>query len=202
MKICKYLTANYKHDPKFKFNGKEYYVHSIVRLTEKGRQYLGAKTREVILIEQFTNYNGKLCWKYLFKSANYLVTKPVDYSTDKTPNELIDEIVIPATEAYYSRETFGINSPVYKTGIKHTPYDWQIPEMCKAWMIFLLVFVGVFIFKDVGFRWMIRVDAIYLFARYRSRCIASYTTYEHLEDRAILQKKYSILYGVNHKEEN
>ena len=96
MKSCKYWTANYKHDPRFKFRGQEYYVHSIVRLTEKGREYLGARTRDVILVEQFTNYNGKLCWKYLFQSASYLVSKPIDCSTDKTPDELIEKIVIGA----------------------------------------------------------------------------------------------------------
>ena len=200
MKNCRYLTTNYKHDPKFIFRGQEYYVHSIVRLTEKGREYLGARIRDVILVEQFTNYNGKLCWKYLFQSANYLVSKPMDCSTDKTPDELIEKIVIPATVAYYSRETFGVNSPYYKTGIKHRPFDWQIPEVRKAWLVFLLAFMGAFVLKDVGFKWMIRVGAIYIFVAYRSRCVAAYTTYEHVEDRIILQKKHSILYGVNNTE--
>lgn len=202
MLICKYWTKDYKHDYFFKFKGNEYRVHSIVRLTEEGKRYLGALSDEVILTECFINWNGKRCWKYEFKSVEPPFSL-VNYSTDKSPNKLIKEIVIPATADYASREILGANSPVYATGIKHTKKDLEIPELRVAWLVYILVFIGAMIFKDWYVKIIIWFAAGWLLSIYRKYYIDAYTTYTHDEDSKILKKKYEIIYGIKHfKEDN
>lgn len=201
MKICKYLTVNYKHDDTFTFKGEEYYVHSIVRLTEKGRDYLGAKRHEVILTEQFTNWNGKLCWKYEFRSANFCTTWPVDYSTDKTPDELIEEVVMPATDDYRSREVLGVYSPVWTKGKKNVPKDWKDPTLIKLWVMFILCFVGAAVFQG-ALKWLVRIVVCVVCAISRQNHIDTYTTYDHEEDDKIMRKKLDVLYGTKFSEED
>ena len=201
MKICKYYTGNYKHDQCFKFRGKEYNVHSIVRLTDAGWLFLGSKTKEVILTEQFTNWNGKLCWKYAFKSINITTCNPVDYSTDKTPDELIEEVIIPATAEYASREKLGVYSPVYKTGTKKVPNDWEIPSLRTGWLTFILCFIASNIFAGI-FGFIISIVCCIVFGLYREAQIEAHTVYEHPEDDKIMRKKFDVLYGTKFSEEN
>jgi len=120
-------SKNYKHEYFFKHQGKEYRVNSIVKLTDEAKSYLGSSTKEVILKEVYYNHIiKKLCFKYEFKDIA-LNVGIVDKSTDRTPDELIEEVVIEASVEYASREIFGTDSPFYTTGTKQTAKDWQIP---------------------------------------------------------------------------
>lgn len=198
----KLLTKDYKHDYFFEFNGEEYRVHSIVRLTEKGRLYLGALKREAILTEVFINWNGKRCWKYEFRSSalNEGVTNA---ATDVPPNKLIEEVITPATTEYASREILGVNSPVYQTGEKHTKKDWDIPEVRRGWVILIVIFIITSLFKNWYVQLPIRIAASWIFGLYRQAYVNAYTTYTHDEDMEIMRKKYEVLYGIkNNKGDN
>lgn len=191
----KLLTNNYKHDYFFEFKGEKYRVHSIVKLTEKGRLYLGALKREVILTEVFINLKGKRCWKYEFQSValNEGITNA---STDLPPNKLIEEVITPATAEYASREILGIDSPVYKKGEKHTKKDWEIPEVRRGWIILIVIFIISAFFKDWYVRLIIRIVAGWIFGLYRQEYVNAYTTYTHDEDMELFRKKYEVLYGL------
>lgn len=201
MLMYKLLTKNYKHYYSFDFQGKAYLVHSIVRLTDEGQKYLGSSTKEVILTENFIDNNGRRNWKYEFRSIQ-LPSHITNASTDRPPNKLIEEVIVPASEAYVSREIFGVDSPHFQTGTKHTKSDWEIPEVRMGWIIFIAVFLGVAIFKDWYVQAIIRIVATLFFFTYRSQYKNAYTTYTHDEDIEILKKKYEILYGIKSTKEN
>ena len=201
MLITKLYTKDYKHEYWFTFKGEKYRVHSIVKLTEEARWYFGSNSREVILTEEFVNQKGVRCWKYEYRTLgpNCHITNAV---TNRTPDELIEEVVIPAKDEYASREIFGTLSPNYTTGEKHTPKDWEIPEVRNGWIILILIFIGVAIFKDWYVQLIIRIAAGWIFGLYRQAYVNAYTTYEHPEDLNILKKKYEVLYGIKQKEED
>ncbi len=194
MLMTNMTSSRYKHDYFFEFQGKKYRVHSVVRLTEEGRIYLGAKRREVILTEVFTDHNSILWWKYEFRSSSYYVYKPINKATTRSPDELIEEVVMEASENYTERQIFGTDSPLYTTGKKIVKKDWEIPEVMTGWIIFILVVIGVAIFKDWYVKLLLRGIAGFVFGKYRQAHIDARTTYEHSEDFEMEKKKYEILY--------
>ena len=197
----KLYTKDYRHDYFFNFKGKSYPVHSIVKLTEEGRNYLKSLRKEVILTEQFYNWNNVICWKYEFKSikTNEGIT---NYSTDKSPDELIEEVIMPATVGYMEREVLGASAPSYILGTKYMKKDWEIPEIKKAFAILVAVFIGAYIFKDWYVQLIIRVVAGFIFGIYRQNYINAYITYTHDEDTEMLKKKFEVLYGIKSHKEN
>lgn len=201
MLTYKLWTKEFKHQYSFHFKGKEYLVHSIVRLTDEGKRYLGSRTHEVILTEQFINRKNRYCWTYTFKSIE-VSGHIVHASTDRTPDDLIDKVVMPATTGYTSRAVLCVDSTEYKTGQKHTKKDWEIPEVAIGWIILIAVFIGSSIFKDLYVRLIVRIAASWFFALYRKAHVDAYTTYTHDEDIEILNRKQEILYGTKNNKEN
>lgn len=202
MLACMQRTDHYEHDYFFKFKGEKYRVHSVVRLTEEGRLYLGAARREVILTEQFTNWNKSTCWKYEFKSIKYNVGI-INKCTDRTPDDLIAEIIMPASADYAAREILGPSSFTYKVNAtKHTKKDWEIPELKKAWFVFILVFIGTSVFADWYIQLILRFVAGAYFYNYRKNVLDACTAYIHDEDNEIIKKKYEALYGIKPNKED
>lgn len=199
MLVCKYYTKNYKHDYFFDFQGKKYRVHSIVYLTADGQRYLGAWRRKAILTEQFTDCSGKLCWKYQFKS-NKLSVGIVDYATDRPPDELIEKIVMEANSEYVEREIFGAEVSSCKPVKKQKKKDWEIPEVRRGWIVFIIIFFAAMVFKDWYIQLIIRMAAGWIFGMYRKAYMDAYTTYIYDENTEMLTQKYEVLYGT--KEDN
>ena len=117
---------------------------------------------------------------------------------------MIEEVVSPASADYASREILGTASPVYQTetSTKHSKKDWEIPELRKAWIIFILVFIGISIFADWYVQLILRFAASYYFWQYRKAHLDAYTTYTHNEDDDMIKAKYSALYGIKFHEED
>ena len=201
MRHCQYWTKNYEHEYLFTFKGKKYLVHSVVSLTKKGKMYLETTNNQAILTEHFINRDGKDWWTYEVGWA-YPINQPLRVSTDVHPNEIIDEVIAPASVDYAERELFGTQATSYTNGIKNIPKDWDIPEMWKAWIYLILIFIGAAIFKDWYVKLIIRIGTAWYFLIYRSACISAYTTYTHEEDTEILKKKYEILYGSKFNKED
>ena len=166
-----------------------------MKLTSDGQKYLGSETSEVILTEQFLYYNGNVCWKYEFRSCK-LTDGIINVTTNKTPDELIEDVVVEASYGYASRQLFGKNSPEYNQGVRHRKKDFEIAELRKGWIIFIIVFLLVSIFKDWYIQVILRLFACYIFSLYRMTYVNAYTTYTNEEDDIILKKKYEILYNL------
>ena len=109
---------------------------------------------------------------------------------------------MPASADYAEREIFGTQASSYTKGTKHTAKDWEIPEVRTAWIYFLLIYIGVAIFKDWYVKLIIRVMVGWYFGLYRQTFVNAYTVYTHDEDNEILKKKYEIWYGVKFDKEN
>lgn len=188
-------TQDYEHKYFFKFKDKDYRVHTVVKLTDSGRRHLKANKNQVILTEYFIDWTGQDCWSYVVGYSDS-IRMSMKVSTNTPPDELIEEIVLEPSADYVSRELFGQESPVYKTGTKHTRKDWEIPEVRRGWIVFALVCIGSFILKDWYLRVIISGVAGWVFGQYRKAYIDAYTTYTHDEDTEMLKKKYEVLYGI------
>jgi len=197
MLSCMDCSKKYKHDYFFEFKDEKYRVHSVVKLTEEARLYLGAMRNEVILTEVYYNHIfNRTLYKYEFKSIKYNVDI-INKSTDRTPDEMLEEVIVPASVEYASREIFGIDSPYYKVNAAtKTKKDWEIPEVRKGWIILILILIGVSIFKDWYVQLLIRLVACWIFGLYRKSYVDAHTTYTHSEDDEILMQKYHALYGI------
>lgn len=204
MLACMDGSMGCRQDYFFEFRGEKYRVHSVVRLTEEARMYLGAWRREVVLTEIYTDERRNLTlYRYEFKSIKYNVGI-INKSTDRLPDEMIEEVITPASADYASRQILGTSSPVYKTETvtKHSKKDWDIPELRKAWIIYVLVFIGISIFADLFIQLILRFLVSLYFWNYRKAHIDAYTTYTHDEDNEIFKAKYSALYGIKFDEED
>lgn len=204
MLACMDGSMGCRQDYFFEFKGEKYRVHSVVRLTDEARRYLGAWRHEVVLTEVYTDERRNLTlYRYEFKSIAYNVGI-INKSTDRLPDEMIEEVVMPASADYASREILGTSSPVYQTetAIKHSKKDWEIPELRKAWIIFILVFIGISIFADWYIQFILRFLVSLYFWNYRKAHIDAYTTYTHDEDNSMIKAKYSALYGFKFNEED
>ena len=186
-------TINYKQKYHFEFKGKVYFTHSIVRLTDEGMRYFGSIKKEVILTESFVNHHGVDCWKYMFRSASWSVGI-TDASTDRNPDELIEEVIMPASAGYSEREIFGRDAPSYTNGKKISKKDWEIPELRTYWIIFILVNIFSLIFKPWIIKVAIWVFSGWIFGTYRKAYIDTYTVYQHDEDLEFQKKKSEVLY--------
>lgn len=203
MVVVNEISHKDKREYFFEFKGESYRVHSVVKLTDKAQMYLGFADREVILTEVYYHLNGRKMWKYQGKDIAYNIGVR-NKSTDTPPDEIIEKIVESASADYASREILGTNSPVYTTNAtKHTKKDWEIPELKREWIIFILVFIGVSIFQDWYIQLILRIIAGWIFGLRRQAYVKAYTTYTHDEDNDILKKKFEILYGLkSNKEDN
>ena len=201
MRYYKLITDKYKHDYFFEFNGEKYKTHSIVKLSEYGKLYLGAFKNEAILKEQFLFCDKKLCWKYEFMSSalNEGIT---NISTDEPPEKMIDDIIFPADEKYVLLEEFGVHSQHSDTVIKETKKDYEIPELRSGWIKFILFFLCVIIFKDWYVRLILRIIACIVFGMYREKYINAYTIYKNPENYDMLKNKYKVLYGIKEHGDN
>lgn len=200
MLIYKLLTKNYKHEYYFIFQGEKYNVHSVVKLKDDGKKYLGSRTKDAILTEVFINRDGCRCWKYEFRSIERsgCITNA---STDISPNKLIEDVISPASDNYMLREIYGTQW-VSPSVTKHTKTDWEISEVRIGWIIFAAISIFAFIFKDWYITLIIQIVMFIWFVQYRKRYIDANTIYIHNEDTEMIRNKYDALYGLKDNKEN
>ena len=194
------ITSQYKQIGNFEFKGKTYLTHSIVKLNKDAQFHLNTYDDEAILTEHYIDHQGRHHWKYRIRSdrSPWVILYA---STIYSPDELLTEVILKASEGYNEREILGIAAPSYTKGEKHVPNDWEIPSLMTGWIIYALVFLASFIFKDWYITIAIQWIACYVFALYRKTLKDAYTSYTHKEDEKYLKKKYEVLYGVKFDED-
>lgn len=204
MLYYKFITNQYYHEYLFNFNGKDYYVHSIVRLTEYGKQYLGARKRDAILKEHFKYSDGRLCWTYEFigNSWNYYTTTA---TTDVPPDQLIEKILYPAHCMYCIREELvrqGIPIPKDNGALTISAEDWEIQEIRQGWIIWGLSNIVILFFKDWYVKSLLFAISGVIFGIYRKTYKDAYTCYKYPEDERLKEMKRHVLYEVKEVEED
>lgn len=186
------FTKNYKQMYSFQFGGKTYFTHSIVTLTDSGKQMLGSRKKTVILTEHFI-MNEKDCWKYEIGWASN-TNRPLTVSTDIPPDKLLEEVSIPASQNYWERQILGENAPSHKTGRKISRKDWEIPGLMSKWCIFITVCLGACIFEGWAMKLIVWNIAGWIFGSYHHAYKNAYTIYVHDEDSEIEKAKCDIRY--------
>ena len=194
----KLITSQYDHSHIFNFNGKDYFVHSIVRLTDYGKQYLGARKRDAILKEHFKYRDGRLCWTYEFigNSYNYYTTTA---TTDVRPEKLIEKILCPAGDMYCIREELvrmKVPVPKDESAIAISAKDWEIQEVRQGWITWGIFCIFILFFKDWYVKSLLFSIAGVIFGMYRQMYKNAYTYYKYPEDEKIEKMKYQTLYEV------
>ena len=193
-------TKKYRHVYDFQFKGQTYLTHSIVKLTEYAQIQFRTSKSEVILLEHYFDNDNRECWTYEI-GWSHNISRPLRVSTDIPLKKIIEEITVPATQGYVEREVLGVNAPSFKTGKKITIKDWEIPEVLAGWIVYFLVFIGAFIFKDWYVKAIIWAAAGWIFGLYRQAYVNAYTVYMHDEDIELDKKKLEVLYGVKTNKE-
>ena len=204
MLYYKFMTQQYHHEYLFYFYDKPYSVHSIVRLTEYGKQYLGARKRDAILKEHFKYSDDRLCWTYEFigNSYNYYTTTA---TTDVPPEQLIEKILCNASDMYCIREELirkGVPVPKDSGAIIVSSKDWDIQEVRRGWIAWGLTCIGILFFKDWYVKSLLFAVSGVIFGVYRQLYKDAYTCYMYPEDDTINKMKRQTLYEIKEIEEN
>ena len=200
----KLITSWYHHEYIFYFYGKPYSVHSIVRLTEYGQRYLGAKKRDAILKEHFNYSDGRPCWTYEFigNSWNYYTTTA---TTDVPPEKLIEKIICNADTMYCIREELTRqNIPIPKdyNSVTMSTKDWEIKEVRTGWIIWGLSCILILFFKDWYIKALLFAISGVIFGVYREMYKDAYTCNKYPEDEKIERLKNRTLYEAKEIEED
>lgn len=183
MKEKQLHTKHYKQSYVFEFKGEKYLTYSKVKLTKYGMRYLETTKEVVQLIEQFIYYNGTTCWKYAldWKYDSALGMHPISISTDEPPEKLIEEVIQPATIEYLEHVITGkpmSNQTVKKITLK----EWEIPGLMTGWTVFILVYIGIFIFKDWIIRFILWNIVGWYFSFWRQKLVNAHTIYKYEEN--------------------
>ena len=161
MKVLQLQTTGCKMLSCFLFEDKYYVVDSFVRLTEYGKKYLESHFDEVKLTKHFyMNKNGKEveCWGYVVQFRG-VPPHPHVMCTDEPIEKLVESVIIPAK----------YESPHKKPDpIKIKNRDWEVPDDLFGWIVFLVFFFGVEIFKDWAVKLILRYVGGWFFSKWRN----------------------------------
>lgn len=168
------MEKQYSNEYGFDFNGKHYLMCSIVQLSETGKRYLNVNRDDAVLIECRIEPTGERKWLYEVGWIYGARNAPKIASTTASPDMVINNVLVAATKEYLEIELFG-----YSDGLKQKCklHDWEVGEVAFGWILFIIVFLGVCVFKDWYVRLIIRICASMIFGLYRQTYIEAYSTY-------------------------
>lgn len=160
----------------FDFNGKKYTIGAFVRLTEKGYRELYRNSgynfvkSGVRLADYCTDSNNKKSWTYIIGWYVYPdgSKRPVLHSTTLEPEMIVSEVVNSA-----------INELVYSPGElqvefkepNYNPSDCEVEGVVFGWIVFFVIWIGAFVFKDWWIVLLIQISAGWYFGNWRENKI-------------------------------
>ena len=162
----------YTYFDNFTFNGKKYYIGSHVKLTEKGMSEMyhngrhDYKKGDFRLVGHYINDKKKEEWKYIIGWWGQGL--PIVYTTQTKPEELVS--VVLSSEIDESMHTPG-ELQVDFIAPNYSPKDWEVPGIMLGWVIFIIVWICAFIFKDWWLRLIIQIVASFYFGSWREKKI-------------------------------
>lgn len=162
MKKLQFRTTSYKHEYYFTFNGHSYLVNSYVKLTKYGKEYLEATSDKILLTEHFyMPLNGKEveCWKFIVRYDD-VPPRPFTMSTNEPLDKLIDEVIEPVKNISHAQSK---NIPSVDNK------DLEVPDVLLGWVLVVVFFVAVEVFKDWGIKLILRVVVGWCFGLWRQK---------------------------------
>lgn len=160
----------------FDFNGKKYTIGAFVRLTEKGYRELYRNAgynfikSDVRLADYCTDLNGKKSWTYIIGWYTYPdgSKRPVLHSTTLEPEIIVSEVFrSPINELTYSPGELKVEfkEPNYN------PSDCDVEGVVFGWVVFFVIWIGAFVFKDWWIVLLIQISAGWYFGNWRENKI-------------------------------
>lgn len=160
----------------FDFNGKKYTIGAFVKLTEKGYRELYRNSgynfvkSGVRLADYCMDANNKKSWTYIIGWHMYPdgSKRPILHSTTLEPEIIVSEVVNSA-----------INELVYTPGElqvefkepNYNPSDCEVEGVVSGWVVFFVIWIGAFIFKDWWIVLLIQISAGWYFGNWRENKI-------------------------------
>lgn len=160
----------------FDFQGKKYTIGTFVKLTEKGHRELYRNSgcnfgnNNVRLVNYYTDCNNKKEWTYIIGWHVYpdRSKRPILHSTNLNPDIVISEVLYPAID-----ET--VNKPgELKVEFKepnYNPSDSEVEGVVFGWVVFFVIWIGAFVFKDWWIVLLIQISAGWYFGNWRENKI-------------------------------
>lgn len=129
-----YQKPGYTYFETFTFQGKEYYRNSIVKF-KKGKK----DAKLIQLVEHYIDESGFQYWTYeIWRQSGHHYS----YNTFSTPDEILECIIEPAY-------------PIHVNNKQEYYRDWEVDEVLKGWLIFIVIMaLGTFL-RDRVTLWII-----------------------------------------------
>lgn len=160
----------------FDFNGKKYTIGAFVKLTEKGYRELYYNSgfnfvkNGVQLVDYYTDCKNTKKWTYIIGWHVYPdgSKRPVLHSTNLEPDIVVSEVLYSA-----------INEIVDKPGElkvefkepNYNPNDCEVEGVVLGWVVFFVIWIGAFVFKDWWIVLLIQISAGWYFGNWRDNKI-------------------------------
>ena len=132
-----YEFPGFQYFDDFTFNGEEYYINSVVKLSEDAKRFLGLQNEYTQIVQHEITNLGKERWGYVADIWDDVITNAF---TTVPPDQLVEEVVIPA-----DLEQVEDKLQYYK--------DYEVPGVITGWIIYIVIMVGSLIFVDFGIIW-------------------------------------------------
>lgn len=140
----------YKYFDTFAFKGKEYYINTIIRLSDDAKLFLRSKSdsNNAKIMEHYIDTQGREEWAYaLYEKNGHIIGQHISVS----PDVLAEEIVYEETVAPHVKE-------------KEYKKDWESKEVVMMWPIVIVLLVVSLIFNGA---WMIWIGILFAFGLWR-----------------------------------
>ena len=156
----------------FEFNNKKYPIGSHIILNDKGMKemyYNGCynyQKGDFRLVDHWVDRNRKEKWKYLigWRDSYY----PIFYTTMDAPLVFVKEVVeLPFDETFYTPGELKVEfkEPNYN------PSDCNVEGVMCGWVVFFVIWISAFFFKDWWIVLLIQISAGWYFGNWRENKI-------------------------------
>lgn len=169
-------STNETHYNYFDFNGNKYTIGAFVKLTDKGHRELyrnaGCNFIKscVRLVDYYTDAKNKKSWTYIIGWYVYPngIKRPIFHSTNLDTDVIVSEVLCP-----------NINEEVVKPGElkvefkepNYNPSDCEVEGVEIGWVVFILVWISAFLFKDWWIVLLVQISAGWYFGNWRENKI-------------------------------
>lgn len=165
-------TYDETHFDYFDFGGKKYPIGAHIILNDEGMKEMyhngryNYKKGDFRLVDHWIDRHGKEKWKYIigWRDSSW----PIFHTTPEPPCNFIKDVV-----------SLPFNEEVYKPGElkvefkepNYNPSDSEVDGVVFGWIVFFVIWIGAFVFKDWWIVLLVQISAGWYFGNWRENKI-------------------------------
>lgn len=135
-------AMGYKCFDYFTYQGEDYLLNTMVRLTDKGKNQLRTEYRETQIVGHCMTDNGKHYYRYVRAWVyNNGTKRAVTDISCTSPDEMIEAIVVPARKI----DNANNKQEYYK--------DYEVGGVLAGWVLYIAIMIFLLIFKEFYIGW-------------------------------------------------